>query len=163
MKRAWTTIAILAGLLVATPPAAAPQGAANGGREPLYDGLGSYRRKVTVRSDEARRYFDQGLGFLFGFNLGAARRAFAEAARIEPDFAMAHWGVAMACGPHINYPLVPPEKAQIAWKAVIRAKELAEHVSPLEQGLIAAHTELLLAFRDTFNVEGYVIIGMHTQ
>jgi hypothetical protein len=37
-------------------------------KEPLYDGLGSYSRKVTTDSAEAQRYFDQGLGFLHGFN-----------------------------------------------------------------------------------------------
>src|SRR6266513_473244 len=30
-------------------------------KEPLYDGLGSYSRKVTTDSAEAQRYFDQGL------------------------------------------------------------------------------------------------------
>jgi hypothetical protein len=33
------------------------------GKEPLYDGLGSYSRKITTNSAEAQRYFDQGLGF----------------------------------------------------------------------------------------------------
>jgi len=37
-------------------------------KEPFYDGLGSYSRKVTTDSAEAQRYFDQGLGFLHGFN-----------------------------------------------------------------------------------------------
>ena len=32
-------------------------------KEPLYDGLGSYSRKITTDSAEAQRYFDQGLGF----------------------------------------------------------------------------------------------------
>ena len=29
-------------------------------KEPLYDGLGSYSRKITTDSAEAQRYFDQG-------------------------------------------------------------------------------------------------------
>src|SRR5947209_7878964 len=33
-------------------------------KEPLYDGLGSYSRKITTDSPEAQRYFDQGLAFL---------------------------------------------------------------------------------------------------
>jgi hypothetical protein len=41
-------------------------------KEPLYDGLGSYSRKVTTDSAEAQRYFDQGLSFLHGFNHRAA-------------------------------------------------------------------------------------------
>src|SRR5262249_49178890 len=71
-------------------------------KEPLYDGLGSYSRKITTDSAEAQRYFDQGLGFLHGFNHRAAIRAFQQAAELDPECAMAHWGVALACGPHIN-------------------------------------------------------------
>src|SRR6267154_375027 len=52
-------------------------------KEPLYDGLGSYSRKVTTDSAEAQRYFDQGLGFLHGFNHRAAIRAFQQAAELE--------------------------------------------------------------------------------
>jgi len=91
-----------------------------------------------VKSPEAKKYFDQGLSFLFGFNLGAARRAFEEAARIEPDFAMAHWGVAMACGPHINFPVVTPEAAATAWKAVVAARANAAGASAVERDLIEA-------------------------
>ena len=65
-------------------------------KEPLYDGLGSYSRKVTTDSAEAQRYFDQGLGFLHGFNHRAAIRAFQQAAELDPECAMAHWGAALA-------------------------------------------------------------------
>src|SRR5438046_10054730 len=68
-------------------------------KEPFYDGVGSYSRKVTTNSAEAQRYFDQGLGFLHGFNHRAAIRAFQQAAELNPECAMAHWGVALACGP----------------------------------------------------------------
>ena len=61
-------------------------------KEPVYDGLGSYSRKVTTNSAEAQRYFDQGLGFLHGFNHRAAIRAFQQAAEFDPEFAMAYWG-----------------------------------------------------------------------
>src|SRR4029434_5088790 len=71
-------------------------------KEPLYDGLGSYSRKIATDSAEAQRYFDQGLAFLQGFNHRAAIRAFQQAAELDPKCAMAHWGVALACGPHIN-------------------------------------------------------------
>ena len=53
-------------------------------KEPLYDGLGSYSRKITTDSREAQRYFDQGLGFLHGFNHHAAIRAFQQAAELDP-------------------------------------------------------------------------------
>ena len=59
-------------------------------KEPLYEGLGSYSRKITTDSPEAQRYFDQGLAFLHGFNHRAAIRAFQQAAEIDPRCAMAY-------------------------------------------------------------------------
>src|SRR5260370_7547333 len=77
-------------------------------QEPFFEGLDSYTRPITTKSPEAQKYFNQGLNFYFGFNHGAAIRAFQAAETIDPDCAMAHWVVAPACGPHINFPLVPP-------------------------------------------------------
>jgi tetratricopeptide (TPR) repeat protein len=107
-------------------------------KEPLYDGLGSYSRKVTTDSTEAQRYFDQGLGFLQGFNHRAAIRAFQQAAELDPECAMAHWGVALACGPHINSMAVPPTAAELAWKELGLAQKNADNTSPVEQALIGA-------------------------
>ncbi len=112
--------------------------AAHGAKEPLYEGLGSYTRAVTTDSPEAQRYFNQGLAFLQGFNHGAAIRAFQEAAGIDPSCAMAHWGIALASGPHINFPVVPPPAAELAWKELALAKENAAHASPVERDLIEA-------------------------
>ena len=39
---------------------------------------------------------------------------------------MAHWGIALACGPHINLPIVPPPAAELAWKELQLAQENAE-------------------------------------
>src|SRR5260370_39872719 len=86
-------------------------------KEPLYDGLGSYSRKITTNSPEAQRYFNQGLAFIHGFNHGAAIRAFRQAAALDRECAMAHWGIALACGPHINLTVVPPPAAALASKA----------------------------------------------
>src|SRR5437763_724166 len=76
------------------------------GPEPMFEGLGSYKRAVTTDSPEARTYFNQGLAFLHGFNHGEAIRSFEEAARRDAGCAMAHWGIAYACGPHINFPAI---------------------------------------------------------
>jgi len=79
--------------------------------EPLRNDLGSYTRKVTTKNPKAQSYFNQGLAFIHGFNHASAIRSFQEAANADPDCAMAHWGIALAAGPHINYPLVPPPMA----------------------------------------------------
>ena len=97
-----------------------------------------YKRKVTTDSTGAQRYFNQGLAFLHGFNHGAAIRSFQEATRLDPECAMAHWGIALASGPHINYPLVPPPAAELAWKELELARKHAPHASRGERDLIEA-------------------------
>jgi tetratricopeptide (TPR) repeat protein len=106
--------------------------------EPLFEGLGSYTRTVTTPSPEAQTYFNQGLAFLHGFNHGAAIRSFQEAARLDPTCAMAHWGIALAAGPHINFPMVPPPMAELAWKELALARQNAAGASPVERELIEA-------------------------
>src|ERR1700740_161766 len=106
--------------------------------EPLYDGLGSYTRKISTKSAEAQKYFDQGINFYFGFNHGAALRAFQAAETIDPDCAMNYWGAALACAGDINFPGVPREMADLAWKQLQLARQHAIHASPVEQAMIEA-------------------------
>lgn len=112
--------------------------ASSNASEPIYDGLGTYSRKITTKSTRAQRYFDQGLALLHGFNHRGAIRSFQEAARLDPQCAMAHWGAALAAGPHINYPLVPPPMAELAWKELTLAKQNASNASEVERALIDA-------------------------
>src|SRR5690349_5867275 len=56
----------------------------------LIEGLGPHTRKVTTKSPQAQKYFEQGLNLIFGFNHGSAIRSFQEAARLDPECAMAH-------------------------------------------------------------------------
>jgi tetratricopeptide (TPR) repeat protein len=126
-----TVLVVVFGLALASP-------VAPGAQEPIYQGLGSYTRKVTTSSPEAQKYFDQGLRFIFGFNHGAAIRSFQEAARLDPACAMAHWGIALACGPHINFPMVPPPAAELAWKELTLAQQNAAHATAVERALIEA-------------------------
>src|SRR5260370_24982842 len=107
-------------------------------KEPVSDGLGSYSRKITTKSAEAQRYFDQGLGFLHGFNHRAAIRAFQQAAEIDAECAMEHWGVSLACGPHINSIAVPPPAAELAWTELGLAQKNVGNASPVERALIDA-------------------------
>src|ERR1700751_6008556 len=86
--------------------------------EPFFEGLGSHTRKISTSSPEAQKYFDQGFDFLFGFNHGAAIRAFQAAEKAE-----------LACGPHINSPHVSPSAAELAWKELVLAQENASHAS----------------------------------
>ena len=47
--------------------------------EPLLDGLGKVDFRITTADPLAQRYFNQGLGFAYGFNHAAAIAAFREA------------------------------------------------------------------------------------
>jgi tetratricopeptide (TPR) repeat protein len=105
---------------------------------PLFEGLGSHSRRITTASPEAQRYFDQGLAFLYAFNHDEAIRSFRRAGEIDPECAMAFWGVAVANGPHINNPVVPEERAKAAWEALARAKASASAGRPVERALIEA-------------------------
>lgn len=104
---------------------------------PLFDGFGSHRRAIATSDPVARHYLDQGMAFLFGFNHDESRRAFAVAAKRDPECAMAHWGVAMSYGPHINNTAVTPDEAKAARAAIERAKA-ATRATPVERALIAA-------------------------
>ncbi|HEY2422498.1 MAG TPA: tetratricopeptide repeat protein [Chthoniobacterales bacterium] len=106
--------------------------------EPLYDGLGSYTRKITTKSAEAQKYFGQGINFYFGFNHGAALRAFQAAETLDPGCAMNYWGAALACDGDINFPGFLPGMADLAWKQIQLAREHAVGASPVEQALIEA-------------------------
>jgi len=106
--------------------------------EALYDGLGSYTRKITTKSAEAQKYFDQGINFYFGFNHGAALRAFQAAETLDPGCAMNYWGAALACDGDINFPGFLPGMADLAWKQIQLAREHAVDASPVEQALIEA-------------------------
>lgn len=105
---------------------------------PLFGGLGNHTRKVTTSSPLAQEYFNQGLVLTFAFNHDEAIRAFTEAARLDPECAMAWWGVAYANGPHINNPVMTEARSIAAWEALQKAVARKEHGTLAEQALIEA-------------------------
>jgi tetratricopeptide (TPR) repeat protein len=100
--------------------------------------LGSHTYHVSTASPQAQKAFDRGLTLAYGFAHQAAEREFRKAAEQDPQCAMAWWGVALVNGPHINFPLVPPDRAKTAWEALSKARSLAAGASPTERGLIDA-------------------------
>lgn len=103
-----------------------------------YEGYGRYSRKITTSSAEAQEWFNQGMQLLYGFNHDEAIRSFNEAARLDPQCAMAHWGIAYASGLHINNMMMTPEQSKRAWDSSRRALELIDGASPAEQALVRA-------------------------
>src|SRR4026208_2531765 len=68
----------------------------------LIDGLGSYSRPVSTKSDMAQKFFDQGLRLVYGYFSPEATASFKEALRHDPDSPMLYWGLALALGPIPN-------------------------------------------------------------
>ncbi len=104
---------------------------------PVFKNLGRHHHAVTTRYEMAQRYFDQGLTLCFNFNHAEAIRSFEAAAQLDPECAMAWWGVAYAHGPNINMPMMPPAVPK-AWEALQRALKLKAKASPHEQAYIEA-------------------------
>jgi len=104
---------------------------------PLYTGLGIVHHAVATRSPLAQKYFDQGLRLCYAFNHDEAIRAFREAARLDPSCAMAHWGIAYALGPNVNFP-VDPDREKEAFGEVATARTLAAKTNAHERAWIEA-------------------------
>ena len=104
---------------------------------PLFDNLGTLHHAITTTSEEAQRYFDQGLRLVYAFNHAEAIRAFEQAARLDPSAAMAYWGIALALGPNINAGTTRAKERQ-AWDAVQKARARIVHVTPTEREYIEA-------------------------
>jgi tetratricopeptide (TPR) repeat protein len=119
-------------------PPAYEQGAAPGmPLAPRLQSLGSHTFKVTTSSGQAQLFINQGLNLAYGFNHAEALRAFAEAARLDPSCAMAHWGQALVLGPNINAPMNADDEPK-ALAALQKAMELRAGASQREQDYIEA-------------------------
>ncbi len=103
----------------------------------LETGLGKVRFSISTEKKEAFDFFAQGLAYIYGFNHEAAIRSFKRAAEIDPELAMAHWGIAYALGPNINAEMSPEQHAQ-AFKHLTQAMKLAKKATARERGYIKA-------------------------
>jgi tetratricopeptide (TPR) repeat protein len=104
---------------------------------PLFDDLGALHHPITAASPSAQQYFDQGLRLVYAFNHDEATRAFKEAARLDPNCAMAYWGIALTLGPNYNLP-ADAEHDRAAYEAIQKALALAPKVSDAERAYIEA-------------------------
>jgi tetratricopeptide (TPR) repeat protein len=100
-------------------------------------GWGHYSYPVTVKSDSAQFYFDQGLSMYYSYHFKEAVASFRESERLEKSNPMALWGQALAMGPYYNaaHSYTKPEGLAEVLK---RMNEEAMHASPKEKQLIEA-------------------------
>ncbi|WP_274474638.1 tetratricopeptide repeat protein [Mangrovimonas aestuarii] len=106
-------------------------------KAPLFDGLDAINYPISTNNPEAQKYFNQGLVLAYGFNHAEAARSFYYATKLDPDCAMCYWGYAYVLGPNYNAGM-EPDNYERAFKAIQKAKSLAENASQKEKDLINA-------------------------
>src|SRR5215470_2158831 len=106
---------------------------------PRLQKLGTHVFPVSTKNKQAQLFMNQGLNLSYAFNHWEAGRAYSEAARLDPNLAMAYWGQALALGPNINAPMAPANEPK-ALEAIQKAVALKSKASPREQALIDALT-----------------------
>src|SRR6476646_8140087 len=112
-----------------------------GETEPYYD-LGSYHRPIDTPSPQAHVWCDRGLVWSYAFNHEEAIRCFDRALELDPDFAIARWGVAYAIGPNYNKAWEAFDQVDLAASLARARMELnlaaTGRASAAEHGLIEA-------------------------
>lgn len=103
----------------------------------LMAGLGNHHHAVKTNNPQAQGFFDQGLRLVYAFNHEEAVRSFKRAAELDPQMAMAYWGIAYALGPNINLD-VDPERERAAYEAVKTALFLSSSGPENERAYIEA-------------------------
>lgn len=104
---------------------------------PRLQNLGNHKFPITTSSAQAQQFIDQGLMLAYGFNHAEAARSFAEAARLDPDCAMAYWGMAFVQGANINMAM-SPEAEPKAYAMIQKAIALKKNASEKERAYIDA-------------------------
>lgn len=68
-----------------------------------YKGFRGQHHPVKTRNPEAQRLFDEGLGLIYVLDYSGAAQEFQRAAALDPQMAMAYWGIAYALGSDYYY------------------------------------------------------------
>ena len=115
----------------------ASQPGPNGELAPRLQNLGTHTFPVSTTKPAVQRFVNQGLNLAYAFNHAEARRAFREAARLDPNLAIAYWGQALVLGPNINAVMEPNEEPH-AYELIQKAQSLKGKATPRERALIDA-------------------------
>lgn len=129
--------AIICLLFVTAAPIAADHPKMPARKAVLLDGLGKVHHPISTTNAEAQKFFDQGLRLIYAFNHDEAYLAFERAAELDPNLALAYWGMALAVGPNYN---LDADAAALkrAYAAIQKASELAKKAPDHEQAYIRA-------------------------
>ena len=104
----------------------------------IFEGMGTFHRKISSSSAEAQAYFDQGMRFMWAFNHDEASRSFARSAQLDPRCGICLWGLALTVGPNYNMPMMAEARAKVAFDSLQQANSMLDHAGPEERALISA-------------------------
>ena len=106
----------------------------------MVPGGGIYSRPITTNSAEAQAFFDQGIRMAWSFYFPESIASYQEAARLDPNSPMPHFGLAHAAGPNPNsrYQNLPDDPNGAGLAAIRRALALANNGSERERDMINA-------------------------
>jgi len=106
----------------------------------LVPGSGTYSRPIATDSKQAQAFFDQGLRLAWSFYFPESIASYQEAARLDPESPMPHFGIAHAAGPNPNsrYRQMPDDPMGAGLAAILKARELANNGTSRERELIEA-------------------------
>src|ERR1041385_1662731 len=132
-------LSILALALVATPAPGQQHdhGSAGLPRATLMEGLCHLHHPISTTNPDAQKFFDQGLTLVYAFNHEEAVSSFRRVAELDPQCAMAYWGVALALGPNINLD-IDPDREKAAYEAMQKATALAARAPENERDYVRA-------------------------
>src|SRR5688572_29036937 len=109
----------------------------------LREGTGNTADVATTSSPEALKFYRQGLNYLHGYVWIEAGRSFSQALRLDPDFALAYWGLSRVYSGTDDH--------DAAVRAAQRAFELAQHTTAREQRRVTLRLRQLEAIADFGN------------
>lgn len=142
----------------------------------LMEGTGNINFPVTTSHPEAQKFFTQGVGQLHGFWYFEAERSFRQAAALDPECAMAYWGMAMA---NINTPkravefikLATAKKGKASRREQLWIDSLAAYYAPARKGetldenarrsaLIRALEDLSYEFPEDLEAKAFLVFQL---
>ncbi len=138
----------------------------------LIPGANAVHFAVTTKSAETQKYFDQGVTQLHGFWYFEAERSFRQVAYLDPDCAMAYWGMTMANvnnekraaefikdAVKLRAQANPREQAWIDMWAAYYADTKKEETKRRE-ALVNAYEELIYNFPDDFEARAFLVLQL---
>jgi tetratricopeptide (TPR) repeat protein len=100
--------------------------------------MGAIHHGIAIKSQDAQKFFDQGLALIYAFNFGEAVNSFRRAADLDPNAPMPYWGMALANAPNYNSPTLSRDRERAGFDFIQTAVGLAPNAPEQERAYIDA-------------------------